>query len=114
MRGWWGHRVACYSLGMETKTAPDLTPGYPSRGAKIGPAWSAVWAELSKTPGEWRDGRALWLDIAPRYGLSHETLRALMFRMAGEGGHLERESRQVTTARGRRNHTHFRINQNGE
>jgi hypothetical protein len=94
---------------METvQSAPDLTPGYPSRGAKIGPAWVAVWFELSKSPGEWRDGRALWMDIAPRFGLSHETLRALMFRMAS-GGILESESRQVQTARGRRSHTHFRI-----
>jgi hypothetical protein len=93
---------------METKTAPDLSPGYPSKGPRLGPAWSAVWDELSRTPGEWRDGHALWADIAPRYQLSPETLRALMFRMA-TGGHLERESRQVPTARGRRSHTHFRI-----
>jgi hypothetical protein len=93
---------------MTTKTAPDLSPGYPSRGAKIGPAWTAVWAELSKSPGEWRDGRVLWMDIAPRYGLASETLRALMFRMAS-GGILESESRQVQTARGKRSHTHFRI-----
>jgi hypothetical protein len=94
---------------METTTAPDLSPGYPSKGPRLGPAWSAVWAELSRTPGEWRDGHALWGDIAPRYQLSTETLRALMFRMA-KGGLLESESRQVQTARGRRSHTHFRIN----
>jgi hypothetical protein len=101
--------VACYSLGMELTTAPDLTPGYPSKGARLGPAWAAVWAELRKSPGEWRDGHALWMDVAPRFQLSTETLRALMFRMATEAGHLESESRQVQTARGKRNHTHFRI-----
>lgn len=93
---------------METTTAPDLSPGYPSRGAKIGPAWAAVWAELSKSPRDWRDGRALWLDIAPRFGLAPETLRAVMFRMA-KGGLIESDSRQVATGRGKRNHTHFRI-----
>jgi hypothetical protein len=96
---------------METTTAPDLTPGYPSGGAKIGPAWDAVWHELSKSPGEWRDGHTLWMDVAPRFQLSHETLRALMFRMAA-GGHLESEIRQVVTARGKRSHTHFRIKAN--
>ena len=93
---------------MDIATAPDLSPGYPSRGAKIGPAWRAVWTELSKTPGEWRDGRALWLDIAPRYNLAPETLRAVMFRMAA-GGKLEREARFVPTNRGKRAHTYFRI-----
>lgn len=93
---------------MKTTTAPDLTPGYPSKGPRLGPAWDAVWAELSKTPGEWRDGHALWMDVAPRFQLSTETVRALMFRMA-TGGILESESRQVLTSRGKRSHTHFRI-----
>lgn len=92
---------------METKTAPDLTPGYPSGGARIGPAWAAVWTELSRTPGEWRDGAELWEAIAADHGLSHLTLRGLMFRMAAKG-HLESESRQVKTARGLRSRTHFR------
>jgi hypothetical protein len=98
---------------METTTAPDLTPGYPSKGARLGPAWAAVWAELSKSPAEWRDGHALWMDVAPRYQLSTETLRALLFRMASKGV-LESESRQVQTARGKRYHTHFRPAQQGE
>lgn len=93
---------------MDTLTAPDLTPGYPSKGPRLGPAWAAVWTELGRTPGEWRDGHALWADIAPRYQLSPETLRALMFRMA-TGGLLERESRMIKTGRGMRAHTHFRI-----
>jgi len=93
---------------METTTAPDLTPGYPSKGARVGPAWAAVWAELSKDPDEWRDGHALWMDVAPRFQLSTETLRGIMFRMASKG-HLESESRKVPTARGVRSHTYFRI-----
>lgn len=93
---------------MRTDTAPDLTPGYPSKGPRVGPAWAAVWSELTKTPGEWRDGHALWMDTAPRYQLSTETLRALMFRMAA-GGILESKSVQVPTNRGKRNHTHFRV-----
>jgi len=95
--------------GMETVTAPDLTPGYPSRGAKIGPAWTEAWRELSEAQGEWLDGQSLWRTIAPRHGLSPETLRGLLFRMAGPTGPLERDSQKVRTGKGLRSRTHFRI-----
>lgn len=102
-----GDRVACYSPCMRTATAPDLTPGYPSRGAKIGPAWTEAWTLLTQHPGEWLDGKEMWEDIGPRHDLNSGTLRALMFRMA-KAGHLESESRQVITVKGRRSRTQFR------
>jgi len=92
---------------MTTLTAPDLTPGYPSRGAKIGPAWNETWATLTRYPGEWRDGKELWTEVAGKHGLHPDTLRGLMFRMA-KAGHLESDSVQVITPKGKRNRTQFR------
>lgn len=99
--------MACYSPSMETKNAPDLTPGYPSGGARIGPAWEEAWTTLTAYPGEWREGQELWQTIAPQHDLSPDTLRGLMFRMA-EKGYLESESRQVITGKGKRSRTFFR------
>lgn len=98
----------CYSPGMETTTAPDLSPGYPSEGAQIGPAWIETWRTLSEA-GDWMDGQTLWQDIAPRHNLKPVTLRGLLFRMAGPKGPLVRESRKVNTPKGIRSRTHFRI-----
>jgi len=94
---------------METTTAPDLSPGYPSQGPRIGPAWREAWATLSADPSAWHDGQALWRAVAEAHALSPETVRALLFRMATPGGPLERVSRQVQTNKGRRSRTHFRI-----
>jgi hypothetical protein len=99
--------MVCYSLGMETMNAPDLSPGYPSRGERLGPAWAEVFTILASNPGEWVDGTALWTEVAERHNLEAVTLRGLMFRMA-TAGHLEREARQVQTERGKRARTHFR------
>lgn len=99
---------------METKTAPDLSPGYPSQGTKIGPAWADAWARLTEDPSAWLDGQALWREVAKAHGLSPETVRGLLFRMATPRGPLERDSRQVLTGKGRRNRTHFRIKENTE
>lgn len=104
--------MVCYSSGMETMTAPDLTPGYPSKGARLGPAWADVWAELTKHPGQWHDGATLWEGIAPTHDLAAVTLRGLMFRMSA-AGHLESEPRMVKTARGFRSRTQFRYVKKG-
>jgi hypothetical protein len=98
----------CYSPVMKTATAPDLSPGYPSKGTKIGPAWAEVWTRLAEEPGEWVDGAELWKEIAPRHGLSPLTLRALMFRMAA-GQVVEKAARKVTTPRGIRTRASFRM-----
>ncbi len=100
-----------YSGPMVTKTAPDLTPGYPSNGAKLGPAWSALWAELSKAnrrKDTFLDGRVLADEVAPDYGLDPSTLVALLSR-AAKAGLLTREGRSVQTGRGKRVRTHYSI-----
>lgn len=96
-----------YSVGMVTKKAPDLTPGYPSNGAKLGPAWNAVWRALERA-GDFRDGRVLADRIAPKYELEPATLVALMSR-AAKAGLLAREGRPVKTGRGTRTRTHYMI-----
>ena len=105
-----------YSGGMETTTAPDLTPGYPSNGAKLGPAWKDVWRTLGLI-NDFTDGRALAGGIAPEHDLSPSTLVALLSR-AAKAGLLDRESRSVgiqirlpdgTTRASSRKRTHYRI-----
>lgn len=96
---------------MTNLTAPDLTPGYPSNGAKLGPAWRAVWTELdkaSRTQDPFLDGRELADTVAPDYGLAPATLVALLSR-AAKAGLLNKESRSVVSARGNRNRTHYRV-----
>lgn len=100
-----------YSGAMVTNTAPDLTPGYPSNGAKLGPAWNALWAELAKAnrrKDPYLDGRELADLIAPDYGLNPSTLVALLSR-AALANLLLREGRAVQTARGNRTRTHYAI-----
>ena len=92
---------------METLNAPDLSPGYPSKGARLGPAWSEAWAELIKYPGEWRDGMELWTRVAANHNLSPDSVRALLYRMV-KGGILEKDTHQVITDKGKRTRTRFR------
>ncbi len=99
--------MVCFCRGMETMNAPDLTPDYPSKGERLGPAWSEAFAALASNPGVWVDGATLWTEVAERHNLSPLTLRGLMFRMA-KAGHLESEPRQVDTGAGKRTRTHFR------
>ena len=93
---------------MKTVTAPDLSPGYPSKGTKLGPAWSETWARMSEREGEWFDGRTLTEEIAPKHGLSPLTMRGLLFRMAA-GGVIESEPKKVKTKMGIRTRTAFRV-----
>lgn len=92
-----------------TTEAPDLKPGYPSRGSKLGPAWNALWAELqaaSQKPDPFMDGIELAGRVAPDYGLAPSTLIALLTRMA-TGGILARDSRPVMSGRGARQRTFY-------
>ncbi len=70
-------------------TAPDITPGYPSGGEKIGPAWDLIWSKLGDTAGEWVRG----LDFATRHaaeaGLHPDTVVTLM-RQASNRGLLQK------------------------
>jgi hypothetical protein len=100
-----------YSDGMTTKTAPDLTPGYPSKGAKLGPAWEAVWAELTKAARRkdpFVEGRDLAQRFASDYGLAPSTLVAVLSR-AAKAKLLVADPRPVQTNRGVRNRNHYKI-----
>lgn len=100
-----------YSGPMETVTAPDLTPGYPSRGPKLGPAWTALWSHLltaSRTSDPFLDGQELSTEVAPDYGLAPSTLVALLSR-AAKAGVLTREGRPVQTSRGTRTRTWYKV-----
>jgi len=96
---------------MENATAPDLSPGYPSNGAKLGPAWRATWDQLdkaSRTQDPFLDGRDLAAEVAPDYGLAPATLVALLSR-AAKAGLLNKEIRPVESTRGHRNRTFYRV-----
>lgn len=101
---------------MTTTLAPDLTPGYPSKGPKLGPAWNAVWAELvrahKRKNDTYVDGRVLAGKFAPDYGLAPATLVALLSR-AALAGLIERDARVVTvdTTRGtsKKTRNHYSI-----
>ena len=106
---------------MKTSEAPDLTPGYPSKGPRLGPVWKDVWAELQASPETWRDAWVLADRLAPAYDLEPLSVVQLMSRMA-TGGILERVRRPVqttitrtqngkaTTRDGLRLRSHYRIN----
>jgi hypothetical protein len=94
-------------MDMTTKTVPDITPGYPSNGAKLGPAWSAIWRALARADDA-LDGRELAAKVAPKYELAPATLVALISR-AAKAGLLDREPRPVITGRGTRTRTFYRI-----
>lgn len=110
-----------YSVPMKTIEAPDLTPGYPSKGPRLGPVWKDVWAELQASPEEWKDAWAVAQRLAPKHDLEPLSIVQLMSRMA-TGNILEREKRpvqttitrtqggKVTTRDGLRLRSHYRIN----
>jgi hypothetical protein len=63
----------------ERHDAPDFTPGYPSGGDRIGPAWSAMWADLAD--GRWHDRTKL----APGAPIGAKTRKALSTRAVAAG-----------------------------
>jgi hypothetical protein len=93
---------------MNTVSAPDLTPGYPSNGEKVGPAWNEAYGRIAAAP-DWLDGVQLADDLAEKYDLNPKTLVALFTRMA-TAGHLQRTHRAVKTGRGPRRRTHYKVN----
>lgn len=102
--------------------APDLTPGYPSRGPKLGQAWRDIYAQLTKDPEAWQDGYALIGPMAAKHDLTIQTLRVFMSRAARYGvlrtQQMRVQSEVVRTSRsGKRStfasarmHTHYQIN----
>lgn len=102
--------------------APDFTPGYPSRGKKLGPAWQDIYSQLAQNPSVSHDGQVLTGAAADKHDLSMQTLRVLMSRAARYGVLLREQkpaqSHVVRTSKGgkrtsftaTRMHTHYRIN----
>lgn len=83
-----------YSLAMTNeRTAPDISPGYPSRGAVLGPAWELLWAELTAAD-DYLDGLKLALSVSERTEARPATLVALLSR-AARAEVLDRETRPV-------------------
>lgn len=72
------------------KPAPDFTPGYPSKGERIGPAWIFAWNLLA--PGEWQRGSDIAARVGGSTGLAASTVKNLL-RSAAKAGHLEAELR---------------------
>lgn len=96
---------------MNTTAAPDFTPGYPSKGKKLGPAWQALWDKLTiarQNTDQYIDGHVLADEIGPDYGLEPASVVVLLSR-AAKHGVLERDHRDVLTHRGKRTRTHYRI-----
>lgn len=98
-----------------TAEAPDFTTndkgkGYPSAGAKIGPAWQACWDRLRAAPeGEYLDGPAMAKEIAEGLGMSPDTVMALLAQ-GTERNMLQKTRQVVTGTRGPRERTFYRIN----
>lgn len=96
-----------YSTAMTNETVPDISPGYPSKGARLGPAWEHIWRIL-ETDGGYLDGHELAETAAQATGLAPSTLVALISR-AGRAGILERRPKPVQTQRGNRMRTFYKI-----
>lgn len=90
--------------------APDITEGYPSKGAKIGPAWDALWERLASMPAEdYEDGTAMSEAVAAERELSVSTVRNLL-TSAASVDLLEITYRKVDVpGRGPRLRTFYRI-----
>jgi hypothetical protein len=100
-------------MTITVKSAPDIPNpaypkgGYPTKGAKLGPAWSAIWRKLNRAD-DYLDGRELADQVAPKHDLAPATLVALLSR-AAKAGILQKELRPVQTKRGARDRTFYRI-----
>jgi hypothetical protein len=105
-----------YSGGMTDElTVPDITPGYPSKGRQIGPAWRVLYTRLHLAGDEYLDGRTLAVEVADeraglggRGNMSVETLAHLL-RRAADKGVLEREYRTTSGTRGMRRKAFYRV-----
>lgn len=94
-----------------TRTVPDISPGYPSKGKTLGPAWAAMWTELTKAKRRkdpYLDGHELAALVAPEFELAPATLVAVISR-AAQAGLLAKDPRAVTSTRGKRTRTFYAI-----
>lgn len=96
-----------------TTHAPDISPGYPSNGRHVGPAWRAIWQELEGvSAGDYVDGTELAERHAVEGSVMASTLMGVISR-AARMGLLDRETRKVMGTRGPRPRTAFRISEAG-
>jgi hypothetical protein len=79
--------------------APDITPRYPSKGSRIGPAWADIWRELAAAGDAWTDGQAVSVRVAGNHDLAPATVRNLL-TSAAKAGLLEHTYRNVDTESG--------------
>ena len=63
--------------------APDINPGYPSGGEKIGPAWEVCWEILGD--GRWHKGTLLSNSVAERSDVIAKTVYGLLWQAAKKG-----------------------------
>ena len=64
---------------MISTSAPDITPGYPSTGERIGPTWRDVWTALRRTWPDWRTSiEVADLPSVARHGLDPKTIGNLL------------------------------------
>lgn len=91
------------------QTVPDITPGYPSKGQRIGPAWVDMYAWLKAAGLGWTDGTTLAARIAANHEVSADTLKNIL-SSARNAGLLEATHKRVDIpGRGPRMRTHYRI-----
>lgn len=106
-----------YSEGMTDMTStnvPDITPGYPSKGRVIGPAWAAMWRALASS-AEPLDGAELARTTAESMAVpqpSPNTLTTLLQRGV-KAGLLTVESRSIPGVRGNRNRAFYAVSELG-
>ena len=100
-----------YSLAMTKLTAPDFSPGYPSKGERLGPAWAKVWAILEYSGEHGRTKQSLAAEVMrdESIKIAESTLIPLIGR-AARLGLLTVETRKEPGARGwMRPRSYFRI-----
>lgn len=102
------------TVDIDAPDIPDPTRksggrGYPSAGAKLGPAWRKAWGEMLRADTEYLDGRELANEVAADGEVSHETVLGILAR-AARAGMLLKDSREVTGTRGIRRRVFYRIN----
>jgi hypothetical protein len=66
-----------------TSPAPDITPGYPSAGTRVGPAWNDLWQRLAD--GEWHGWLALTTDVAAAHDIQPKTAESLLYAARKSG-----------------------------
>jgi hypothetical protein len=88
-----GARAAVYALErpkMSAADAPDFSPGFPSSGEMIGPAWRAMWAFMAD--GRWHDTFDVAAVGADAGGCLPGTARNLLYP-AVKHGYVEADMR---------------------